>query len=306
MNIRINGKRMGKTIKKNLFLLTLASTVAVSGLGFGGNVGIVKAETVDDSGVYNPDNIKYELDAQLEDENNYQELWVGDKPGISAVVYDEKGQPLLNNQWSFLGLMDGFEGSEYDVKFFYGTDVDHSDHLFEGRIPESAFGNYIFANVWVYVDPNKMLFQYAQSKEPVKMAFDAYAVSKLSNKEVAVSTIFETETSATIPATVTIDGKKYKLTKIGENALQKNAKLKKVTIGSNVTTIEKNAFNGASKLTNVVISGNIKSVGKDAFKGINKKAVVKIKASDSNYKKMVKLIKKSGIPKTVKFKRVAS
>ena len=89
-----------------------------------------------------------------------------------------------------------------------------------------------------------------------------------------------------------------------KNALQNNAKLKTITLGSNVTAIGESAFSGASKLTNVTISGNIKSIGKDAFKGINKKAVFKIKASKKNYENIVKKIKKSGVPKTVKFKRI--
>lgn len=66
----------------------------------------------------------------------------------------------------------------------------------------------------------------------------------------------------------------------------------------------RNSFYKAGKLKTVTIQGNVKSVGKNAFAGINKKAVIKIKTSNSNYKKIVKLIKKSGAPKTVTYKRV--
>ena len=74
--------------------------------------------------------------------------------------------------------------------------------------------------------------------------------------------------------------------------------------GYDVIEIGEKAFYKASKLKTITIQGNVKSIGKNAFAGINKKAVIKIKASNSNYKKIVKLIKKSGAPKTVTYKLV--
>ncbi|MCR5099430.1 MAG: leucine-rich repeat domain-containing protein [Lachnospiraceae bacterium] len=71
------------------------------------------------------------------------------------------------------------------------------------------------------------------------------------------------------------------------------------------TKICKQAFSGSKKLKTIVIKGKISSVGKNAFNNINNKATIQIKATKANYKKEVKLIKKSStIPKTVKFKRV--
>nr|MCR5451521.1 hypothetical protein [Lachnospiraceae bacterium] len=65
-----------------------------------------------------------------------------------------------------------------------------------------------------------------------------------------------------------------------------------------------NAFNGDKNLKTIVIEGKVTSVGADAFSGINKNAVIKIDATKKNYKKIANAIKKSGVAKTVKFKRI--
>ena len=102
---------------------------------------------------------------------------------------------------------------------------------------------------------------------------------------------------------VKIDGKTYKVIRLGQVCLE-NKSLKKIIIPSGITEIGENAFKGGNKLKTIVINGNLKSVEKNAFAEINPKAVFNIKGSKKNYNKMVKLIKKSGVPKTVKFKNV--
>ena len=124
-----------------------------------------------------------------------------------------------------------------------------------------------------------------------------------SDNTVKLDNIESTGKTVTIPATVSAAGDKYKVTRIAAKALANNKKVTKVVIGKNVKVIGKQAFAGDSKLKTISIKGAVKSVGKDAFKGINKKATITIKASKANYKKTVKAIKKSGIAKTVTFKR---
>ena len=84
----------------------------------------------------------------------------------------------------------------------------------------------------------------------------------------------------TIQKTVTINGKKYK-----------------------VTAIAKNAFKGCKKLKTITIkSVSLKKVGKNAIKGISKKA--KIKAPKKYLKKYKKLFtKKTGFVKTMKVRK---
>lgn len=127
-------------------------------------------------------------------------------------------------------------------------------------------------------------------------------------------------TDISIPATVKIKGKVYKVTKIASGAFQndkdiysvkisnnvtvigKNAfsgctELKEVTLGSRVTRIEKNAFANCKKLKELTIrSKKLKKVEKNAVKGVNKK--IWIIAPKSKVKKYRKLFKKAGYKKT--------
>lgn len=85
--------------------------------------------------------------------------------------------------------------------------------------------------------------------------------------------------SIVIPASVIINGYKFKVTAIKAKAFAKNKKLKRITIGKNV-----------------------KKIGKKAFYKINKKAVFKV--DRSRYKAVKKLLgAKTGYRKTMKIKR---
>lgn len=97
----------------------------------------------------------------------------------------------------------------------------------------------------------------------------------------------------TIPATVKINGKTYKVTEIKDNAFKGNKDLTQITIGKNITKIGKNAFNGCKNLKKVTFkSTSVTKIGKGAFKGINKKA--KFTLPKKKAKVYKKLIKKAG------------
>ncbi len=95
----------------------------------------------------------------------------------------------------------------------------------------------------------------------------------------------------------------YTVTGIGANALKGNKKVKKVIINSDIKSVGKNAFKNAKNLKTVEISGELTKIGSGAFSGINGKAVIKIEASKKKYNATKKLIKASGIAKTVKIKK---
>ena len=96
----------------------------------------------------------------------------------------------------------------------------------------------------------------------------------------------------TLPDTVKIDGKNYKVTEIRANAFKNNKKLKTITIGKNIQKIGKNAFYGCKKLKKITIKTTKltkKKVGTNAFKGINAKAKIKVpKKQLKSYKKILK------------------
>lgn len=88
--------------------------------------------------------------------------------------------------------------------------------------------------------------------------------------------------SISIPDTVQINGKTYKVVSIANNALKNNKKLKKITIGNNIKTIGNNAFYGCKKLKNITIKTTKltkKSVGAKAFAKINAKVIVTVPQS---------------------------
>ncbi len=106
----------------------------------------------------------------------------------------------------------------------------------------------------------------------------------------------------TIPDKVIINGHPFKVTSIGSKAFNKNKKVKKITIGSNVTTIGKRAFYNCKKLKTIVVkSKKVKSVKSQAFKGIYKRAKIKLpKMSKSKHNKYKKKFMNKGQAKTVK------
>jgi hypothetical protein len=69
--------------------------------------------------------------------------------------------------------------------------------------------------------------------------------------------------SVKIPATVTIKGRKFKVTRIDAQAFR-GSKIRTVTIGKNVKTIKKNAFKG-SKVVKLIIKS--KKLTKKSIKG---------------------------------------
>ena len=106
-------------------------------------------------------------------------------------------------------------------------------------------------------------------------------------------------TKVTIPATVKIGGKTFKVTAIAAGALKNKKKLTAVTIGKNVTTIGANAFFGCRKLGTITIqSTKLRSVGKNAYKGI--KEAVKIKVPKTKEKTYRKLLKGKGLSSKAK------
>ena len=149
----------------------------------------------------------------------------------------------------------------------------------------------------------------AQEEEEAAAVGQTYTVGKLkykvthmgnSKNYVTVTGVkSKSITTATINATVKIKGNTFKVRQISSSAFAKCKKLKKVTIGANVTKVGKKAFYQCSKLKTVTVkSKKITSVGSNALKGIHKKA--KIKVPSSKLKKYKKLFKKKGQKSTVK------
>ncbi len=176
-----------------------------------------------------------------------------------------------------------------------------------------------------YAKENEFTFV-GTTKKGIVMTADDAEYATVGDKQVELSSIKTTTiTSFTVPKTITVNKKTYKVvgigneafkdckvlkevkingnvTYIGEKAFKGCIALETVVIGTKVTKIEKEAFNKCSKLKKITIkSKKIKSFGKNAFNKINKKAVISV--PKSKFKKYKKSIKKSKIAKTVIIKK---
>lgn len=150
-------------------------------------------------------------------------------------------------------------------------------------------------------------------KKGTKVTIKGYKYTVKNSSEVTFTGVKNKKASKiSIPATVKIKNKKYKVTAISEKSLKgvqaktiivgnnvqtignsamENCKqLTKVTLGKNVKKIGKNVFKSDKKLKNITIkSTKLKSVGKNAFKGINSKAKITVpKKKYTSYKKLMK------------------
>ena len=149
----------------------------------------------------------------------------------------------------------------------------------------------------------------AKIKDAKKLAW--YKVTKAGTRTGKVGTVTylkpvnKKKTTVTIPATITVNGIKYKVTGIAKDAFKNNKYIKKITIGKEIKTIGANAFYKCTKLKNLVIKSKnlkLKNVGKKAFKGINSKAVIKV--PKSKYKAYKNILTKRGVGKKVKIKKM--
>ncbi len=154
-----------------------------------------------------------------------------------------------------------------------------------------------------------------------------YTVTSLTNRKVTLAKSTNSNLKKiTVPDTIKLQGKKYTVTAIGNNAFINHKKASSASIGKYVVSIGKNAFSGCTTLSKAAVnstklqtissnaflnckklksvtlkSASLKQIGKNAFKGIYKKAVIKVPSKA--YKKYRKLFKNKGQAKTVKIKK---
>lgn len=131
---------------------------------------------------------------------------------------------------------------------------------------------------------------------------DIYKVTE-SGKEVEyVKSGSKSKKTEKIPATVTINGIRYTVTFVANNAFKNNKKVENVVIGKNVTKIGKKAFYGCKNLKKITIKSTKlkkKTIGAKAFtkagsKNYSKLKVIVPKKCLKNY---TKILKQKGLSK---------
>lgn len=260
----------------------------------------------------------YSFRASAINQNEQYEISVGDNLYEYGWLFDADNEYVDSDKWDLVQA-DWFEKN--DVHRFYYSDLPYiedsdSDFVvpFDNTVPEAAFGKYVhvYCGGFLLSDTDNALWTYAPSKYYVTKwdSSKSYTVNDNGDdKSVTVFTIQNSKKSGkkiNIQSSIKVNGKKYKITGIGDYALNNSegTGLTTVTLPSTITSIGKEAFKDAKNLKTITINGNVKSIGKNAFSGINKKAVFKIKATKANYKKIVSKIKKAGAPKTVTYKNI--
>lgn len=97
---------------------------------------------------------------------------------------------------------------------------------------------------------------------------------KVTGKNTVTCTGFKNKkvkaTSCTIPSSVTCNGKKYKVTKVANNAFKNCDSLKSIKIADSCKIIGSNAFSGCDNLTKVNLGSAVNTVSKNAFANCGK------------------------------------
>lgn len=138
-------------------------------------------------------------------------------------------------------------------------------------------------------------------KDSSGVSYEVTSDSKKTPTVAYTAALKKAKKTVTIPKTVTVDGTKYKVTSIEENAFAENKNVKQIVVSQNITTIGANAFADCSKLKVITIHSTKltgKNVADDAFAGIADGTVIRVpKKMLARYQK---LFAKKGLSKKVK------
>ena len=144
---------------------------------------------------------------------------------------------------------------------------------FESTTPPSI-GQYAFDGVLATIKtPFASVFAYKAIEGLKNRTFASHEIGGIyylptSDTEVEVTSNPSKYTGeVVIPAEITVDDIKYKVTSIGDHAFSSCSGLTSVTIGNSVTSIGVWAFSSCSGLTSVTIPSSVTSIGYYAFGG---------------------------------------
>ena len=163
------------------------------------------------------------------------------------------------------------------------------------------------------------------AKLKVVNSYDGYGFYRIidRNKGTVAYTHYKDKdaTIITIPNTIKIFSRTYKVVQVDKNVFKNNKQLKEIKLGKYVTTIGNDAFSGCSNLEKVTTNTQLRKIGKRAFKNcknmktftikttklkdstVGKDAFkktgskIKVKVPKSKYKTYKKMLKKRGLSK---------
>ena len=127
--------------------------------------------------------------------------------------------------------------------------------------------------------------------------------SKAASRTVEYVSATSAKTAITVPATIKISGKAYRVTSVATNAFSKCKKAKTIKLGSYVSQIGRKAFGGCSALQKLTVGTKkltAKGIDSKAFSGV--KETVTVKVPSGYVKKYTKLFQKKNLSKKVTIK----
>lgn len=222
-------------------------------------------------------------------------------------------QVKIGSSWYGLDATWDDEGSSTSYEYFLKGKKAFSDksHKIVGNLFVNEDGTYA-TEYGSYKSPSISSKNYKPSEKTTLKKGSTFTVKGLKYKVLTVNTktkkatltvtgpVKKTIKSVTIPASVKKNGITCSVTRIGKNAFRNCKKLKKATIGKNVTVLETKAFSGDRKLKKITFkTGRLKTVGKNAFSRIHKKAVIRAPKSS---RKIIKKKTTGYRDKTMKIK----
>ena len=227
----------------------------------------------------------------------------------SGFTYQQRGGTVLE-----IYIPKGYSKGAYisDYSAFGGEAEYLMASGFQYKILDAGVRTYEYAEGYMQSERFMKLLVIPEVEETKPDDITTPGTSTPPNKTNTTNTTNTTTPSATKKKTIqkTVNGVLYKVSGKKVVVVKGKTSLKKVSIPSTikmkgktykVKTINANAFKNCKKLKTIKLGKNISSIGKNAFKNIQAKAVFKV--NKKYYKKYKKLLtKKTGYKKTMKLK----
>ena len=232
-------------------------------------------------------------------EKKYKDLTLASKTSITKAVVKKIEDQVYTGQAKTPSLTITYNGGNLKAGVDYAVSYKNNTNIGTATITITGKGNYTGETAATFNIIVRKNASYTVGSYKYKVT-DARTDGK---GTVALSGIKSKKSkSLKVADTITIGGRKFLVTSIGNSAFSGCSKATSATIGKNVTKIGSKAFYNCKKLKKITIkSTKLKSVGPKAFKGINKKASIKV--PKSKLKAYKKLLKKKGQASSVKIKK---
>lgn len=116
------------------------------------------------------------------------------------------------------------------------------------------------------------------SAEDIVIDSIGYSVISMDSRTLAVSKVYKKAPIVSIPAIVSVHGRDFSVTRIGEKAFY-DLKIKKVELPETIEEIYASAFGGCFNLTSINLPHSVKSIGEYAFHDCKKLHSIKLPKS---------------------------